>query len=346
MDVQLSVDESAERAPTSQAPLAPERLDGPSLEENAECLIGVSAHVAQLKKFVQAQANRAQPILFVGEPGLRQEQLASATHRLRGLPPDAFYSFSMCAQGSEAIYDRLYGPTGLLETQRAGTIFIEGVADLSNVLQYRLALSIEEQHKRIPAGEPTGWRLIFATEALPKSVAEGAASHHLLTALQSFRFTLKPLRERSEDLPYLAAHLVENLCRRLDKGAHLLTAKTLKLLCAYPWPGNIDELAAVLESAVTHTPPTEISDELLPQRIRYATLETIPEEGIDLFRVVEDYERFLITTALRQAGEVQTKAARLLGLRVQTLNMKLKRWGAQRQQRERNSTAETEISYE
>ncbi len=69
-----------------------------------------------------------------------------------------------------------------------------------------------------------------------------------------------------------------------------------------------------------------IDESLLPDRIRYATLRTIPASGIDLPGVVDDYERSLLETAMRQTGGNQTKAAQLLGLRVQTLNMKLKRY--------------------
>jgi DNA-binding protein Fis len=66
--------------------------------------------------------------------------------------------------------------------------------------------------------------------------------------------------------------------------------------------------------------------------VRYATLKAIPTHGIDLPQMVDGYERGLIETALRQTNGNQTKAAQLLGLRVQTLNMKLKRFAEQNQE--------------
>ena len=87
----------------------------------------------------------------------------------------------------------------------------------------------------------------------------------------------------------------------------------------------MDELEAALESAITATLPQQIDETLLPSRIRYAALKSIPSSGIDLPQMVDDFERGLIETALRQTSNNQTKAAALLGLRVQTLNMKLKR---------------------
>jgi DNA-binding NtrC family response regulator len=98
------------------------------------------------------------------------------------------------------------------------------------------------------------------------------------------------------------------------------------MLSDYPWEGNIDELEAALESAIGATQPQLIDESLLPSRVRYAALKAIPSSGIDLPQMVDDFERGLIDTALRQTNNNQTKAATLLGLRVQTLNMKLKRF--------------------
>jgi DNA-binding NtrC family response regulator len=139
-------------------------------------------------------------------------------------------------------------------------------------------------------------------------------------------FTIKPLRERSEDIPYLARRLAERIAKRLGKGPHEITPGALKMLSDYPWEGNIDELEAALESAICATQPQLIDESLLPSRVRYAALKSIPSSGIDLPKMVDDFERGLIDTALRQTNNNQTRAAAILGLRVQTLNMKLKRF--------------------
>jgi DNA-binding NtrC family response regulator len=97
----------------------------------------------------------------------------------------------------------------------------------------------------------------------------------------------------------------------------------------YQWPENIDELEAALEGAIAALPPPQIDESVLPARIRYARLKSIPPEGVDLPQIVDDFERELIATALKQSGGSQTKASKLLGLRVQTLNMKLKRYADQ-----------------
>jgi len=105
-----------------------------------------------------------------------------------------------------------------------------------------------------------------------------------------------------------------------------IAEEAMRMLVEYVWERNIDELESVIESMLVHAPPPRIDEHLLPDRIRYSSLRTIQPSGIDLPTVVGDYERSLIETALRQTGGNQTKAGRLLGLRVQTLNMKLKRF--------------------
>ena len=147
--------------------------------------------------------------------------------------------------------------------------------------------------------------------------------------LRQFSFTIKPLRERSEDIPYIAKYLVSRIAQKLGKGNHEITAESLAALSGYNWEGNLDELESVLESAISCLPPQQLDEAVLPSRIRYAHLKSIPPDGIDLPQIVDDFERNLIATALDQSGGSQTKASKLLGLRVQTLNMKLKRYADQ-----------------
>jgi DNA-binding NtrC family response regulator len=134
------------------------------------------------------------------------------------------------------------------------------------------------------------------------------------------------LRERSEDIPYIAKHLVARIAQKLNKGAHEITSEALSALTEYKWEGNLDELESALEGSISRLPPRQVDESVLPSRIRYARLKSIPPAGIDLPQIVDDFERDLIAMALWQSGGGQTKASMLLGLRVQTLNIKLKRY--------------------
>jgi DNA-binding NtrC family response regulator len=299
--------------------------------QNYESFIGISTHVTDLKQFVSVQAAQRQPALLIGERGLRQEQIARVLHQASEQWAQPFFAVNAHGLSSEALHKLLFGPRGVIESVPRGTIYLNELASLPLLLQQRFAAYLEEQRWRAHSGKQGNQRLVFATAWNPAEMrAENRLAYGLIELLRSSSFLLKPLRERSEDIPYLVKHLVERIAQRLGKGAHELTPGALKVLVEYPWEQNIDELEAVLESAISCTPPQRVDETLLPPRIRHVTRAAIPERGIDLPQMVESYERSLIETALRQTGGNQTRAAQLLGLRVQTLNMKLKRFGEQK----------------
>ena len=295
--------------------------------EQYDCFIGISPNIAALKEFIAVQAAQQQPVLLIGERGLRQEQVARVLHQASQNWTQPFMSVNAHGLSSEALHTLLFGSRGMIETNQHGTIYINELTSLPPLLQQRFAAHIEEQRWRAHSGRSQGPRLIFATEYDPAGLrAENRIAYGLVELLKSYSFTVKPLRERSEDIPSLARHLVERITRKLGKGQHELTHAALRVLTEYNWAGNIDELEAVLECAIEATPPQQLDETLLPSRLRYATLRAIPDTGVDLPQMVDDYERSLIETALRQTGGNQTKASQMLGLRVQTLNMKLKRF--------------------
>ncbi|MEP7271495.1 MAG: sigma 54-interacting transcriptional regulator [Acidobacteriota bacterium] len=299
-------------------------------EENYECLIGVSPNVSGLKEFIAVQAAHSQPTLVIGDRGLRQESIARALHEASDHSERPFFAVNAHSLSGDALHGLLFGPRGVIETIELGTIYINEFAGLPIMLQQRFAAYLEEQRWRGPAGRFAGQRLIFATEvSAGDRTADNRLAYGLIELLKPNSFTVKPLRERSEDIPYIASHLATKLAKRKNKGACEITPEAMRLLMEYTWDRNIDELESVIEGAIEAVAPQRLDESLLPPRIRHAMLTSIPAEGIHLPEIVDDFERSLIETALRQAGGSQTKASRLLGLRVQTLNMKLKRFSEQ-----------------
>lgn len=295
--------------------------------ENYECFIGVSVNVSDLKKFIGAHASQTHPILLIGERGLRQEQVARALHQASAQWAQPFFAVNAHGLGAEALHNILFGPQGMVETVKQGTIYINELTSLPPILQQRFAVYLEEQRWR---GRESRQRLVFSSEWNPADrKAENRIAYGLVEMLRQLSFNIKPLRERSEDIPYMAKHLVARIAQKLGRGTSEITAEALAALTGYNWEGNIDELEAALESAISCLPPQQVSESVLPSRIRYAHLKSIPPDGIDLPQIVDDFERNLIATALDQSGGSQTKASKLLGLRVQTLNMKLKRYADQ-----------------
>jgi DNA-binding NtrC family response regulator len=292
-----------------------------------ECFIGVSVSIAELKEFISAQAELSQPVFLTGERGLRQEQIARALHQAGERREQPFLAVNARGLSDRALDHLLFGSGGAMEAVKRGAIYINELAGLPALTQQRLAVYAEEKRWRERSGHTAGPRLIFATtDDNAERAAENRLAFSLVEQFRSSSFRLKPLRERTEDIPYLARHLAAQIAIRLGKSPHEITPEAMDMLMVYEWKQNIDELEAALESAIANTPPPRIDEALLPDRVRRATLRAIPPDGVDLPRVVGDYERLIIETALRQTSGNQTKAAQLLGLRVQTLNMKLKRF--------------------
>lgn len=297
-------------------------------DENYECLIGVSPNVEALKEFIATQAGHLLPVLIIAEKGLRPERIARALHEASDHAQRPFFSVNAHSLGEDALHTLLFGPRGVIETIALGTIYVNELAGLPIMLQQRFAAYLEEQRWRGPTGRFANQRLIFATEfSAGDRSSDNRLAYGLIELLKANSFTVKPLRERSEDIPYIANHLAAKVSLKKDKGSCELTPEAMRLLMEYEWDGNVDELEGVIEGAIEAVAPHRVDEGLLPPRIRHAMLKSIPREGIVLPEVVDKFERSLIETALRQSGGSQTRASRLLGLRVQTLNMKLKRFG-------------------
>lgn len=298
--------------------------------DDYECFAGVSQNVSDLKTFIGAQATQTHPVLLIGERGLRQEQVARVLHQASAHWGQPFFAVNAHGLSSDALHGLLFGPQGMIETVKQGTIYINELTSLPLLLQQRFAVYLEEHRWRERSGNGGRQRLIFASEWNPADrTAENRIAFGLVEVLRPHSFTIKPLRERSEDVQYMARHLLARITQKQRKGDHEITFETLHALQEYNWEGNLDELEAVLESSVNSLPPPQIDESVLPSRIRYARLKSLPPDGVDLPEIVDDFERNLIATALSQCGNSQTKASKLLGLRVQTLNMKLKRYADQ-----------------
>ncbi|MBX3278759.1 MAG: sigma-54-dependent Fis family transcriptional regulator [Acidobacteria bacterium] len=302
----------------------------PLSADRYESLLGVSANIAGLREFIAVQSTHTQASLLIGERGLRQEQAARAIHESGSGRRDPFFAVNAHSIGGDSLDSLLFGSHGVIESIRRGTIFVNELTGLPILLQQRFAAYLEERRWHARGGRYDGQRLVFATSFNPaERTAENRVAFGLVELLRPNSYTIKPLRERSEDLPYITSFLLERLARRVGRGNCEITPEAMKLVAEYSWENNLDELESVLEGALRVLPPPRIDEEQLPVRIRHARLRTIPAEGVDLPGIVDDFERQLIETALIQSQGSQTRASRLLGLRVQTLNMKLKRYEEQ-----------------
>jgi DNA-binding NtrC family response regulator len=170
-------------------------------------------------------------------------------------------------------------------------------------------------------------RLLAATNKDPhESVVRGQFREDLLYRLNVITIEMPPLRERLEDIPFLAQHLVIQLAEKHDRPARFLTSGALEVLRAHHWPGNVRELRNSIERAVIICSGEEIErHHLAPypvdQRIKARSEDTV---SLPVGTPIEEVERQMIIRTLQKTSNNKTRAAELLGISLKTLHNKLR----------------------
>jgi two-component system, NtrC family, response regulator PilR len=165
-------------------------------------------------------------------------------------------------------------------------------------------------------------------------VAEGRFREDLFYRLNVIQIRVPPLREHREDIPALLDHFLARFAVEAGRGAVRLAPDARQRLCEYEYPGNVRELANVLERAVTLADGPEIRAADLPPAVARlasaaepATPAVLPEGGIDLQAHLDAIERRLLDQALERSGGVKTAAAHLLRITFRSLRYRLAKFG-------------------
>lgn len=226
------------------------------------------------------------------------------------------------------------GKPGMFELAEGGTLFLDEIAELPLKLQVKLLHVIQEKElTRVGGTKPVklNVRIISATNKhLPELIESGKFREDLFYRLNVVPLSIPPLRSRKEDILPLAAHYL-NIYNKKYSLNKSLSGKLIDTLMAYHWPGNIRELANVIERMVV----TSRSDVLTPEDFPFTphrnsnVIETgnLLENGRALPPLKEATDRLefeLITKAL-QTGKTQAKAAEILGVSLSTFLRKMKR---------------------
>jgi len=211
---------------------------------------------------------------------------------------------------------------GKFEVAHGGSVFLDEIGDMPHGLQAKL-LRVLQDHtfERVGGTRPirADIRVIAATNRdLDTAVKDGRFREDLFYRLNVVRITLPPLRDRKEDLPVLVQHFVTRFVTETKKAIRGVTKEAVDLLVAQAWPGNIRELANVIERAVVLCGGDQIEPEdlALPGAVAPSLSSplAIPVEVGEYRERIKEYKQAIIKAALRQAAGNQTKAAELLGL--------------------------------
>lgn len=305
-----------------------------------------SAAAQRLLADLDLAARTSMPVLLSGETGTGKDLAAKHLHARSGRK-GTFVPINCAAIPDDLIEGELFGYVkgafsgavadydGQLRAAAGGTVYLDEVDDTPITLQVKL-LRVLEDHVVSRLGENTWRQVDFRVVAasnrdLEDLVRKGELGADLYQRLAIVRIELPPLRDRGDDLPELAAHLIGRFYREEPSAPHRVTSITptaLDALRRYRWPGNVRELRNVLYQAlVGKRAGTELLLSDLPTRIlerdptpRIANvldreaLATLIDAGQMNLRVVrDDLEKAALEIALARAGGSATRAARLLG---------------------------------
>jgi len=292
----------------------------------------------EVQRIVARAAKTRSTVLITGETGVGKERVAQAIHAAT-TPPGPWVAVNCGALPAELAESLLFGHAkgaftgadraqlGRVREADGGTLFLDEVGELAPQVQGKVLRVLEERTFERVGGSRTlsaDVRLVAATNRpLERMVEEGSFRSDLFFRLNVFPIELPPLAERRSDVAPLARHLVGRLAERHGVEPPSLTADALELLAEQPWPGNVRQLANVLERAVilAETPRIDAADlrELVAAATggSAATAEGGPEgDGLD--------ERERLRRALVDTGGDKQAAAERLGISYSTLQRKVR----------------------
>jgi two-component system response regulator PilR (NtrC family) len=347
-ELQLVVEKALEhRALLAENRVLRHQVGGPGPDQ----LIGHAPAIEEVRKLVEKVAPARTTVLITGESGTGKEVVARAIHARSGRRETPFVAINCGAIPEGLIESELFGHekgsftgaseqrSGLFEVAGAGTLFLDEVGDLPLPVQVKLLRALQERKIRRVGGSrdiAVAARIVAATNRdLGEEVKAGRFREDLYYRLNVIQLKLPPLRERREDLPEFCRHFVERFAADLGRAPPGLPPETLALLQAWPWPGNLRELANVLERAVTLCDGGQLEPELLPASMRGGAAGPrvadapgeLPPEGLDLQAHLDAIERRVLEQALARAGGVKTEAARLLSMTFRSFRYRLAKFG-------------------
>ena len=312
-------------------------------------LIGKSPKMQRVYELVEKVSQTKANVLISGESGTGKELVAKAVHFNSARKDRSFVTLNCGAIPENLLESELFGhmkgsftgaianKRGLLELAEGGTLFMDEVGELPLPLQVKLLRVIQEREfKRVGGIEDikVDVRIISASnQDLQQKVAHSSFREDLFYRLNVIQIKIPPLRERKEDIPLLVNHFVRKYSAETGKEIEGVSPEALELLLGYNFAGNVRELENMIERSITLETTPMISDRHIRSYLNERmvskgippTLE-IPEEGMDLNKVVEDLEKAFILKALEHTDGVKKKAAEILGMNFRAMRYKLAKY--------------------
>lgn len=312
-------------------------------------LVGKSAVMQRVFETIRMVANTEFTVLITGESGTGKDLTARAIHALSARSEGPYVPVNCPTVPEHILESELFGykkgafthatqnKIGLFQEADKGTLFLDEIGDVSPAIQTKLLRVIQEKEIK-PLGDnrtiSVDVRIISSTnQNLREKIREGTFREDFFYRLNVLPITLPPLRERREDIPLIADHILAKHCRKLSKPLKTLSPKLMELLVERPWEGNVRELENVIIQGILFSGGEEIQPRDIGIERLSGTWDCPEEETLlDLpyrdakERNLQRFNNAYIGRLLAETGGNVTQAARKCGLERQSLQQIMRRY--------------------
>jgi PAS domain S-box-containing protein len=306
-------------------------------------IIGDSETMRNLKRRIPMVAKTDSTVLVTGETGTGKELFAHAIHNISRRKNGPFVRVNCASIPRELLEAELFGyepgaftgarkggMLGKFELADGGTIFLDEISDMPLSMQAELLRVLQEKEIiRVGGVKPTrvNFRVIAATNQDPdKLTRENKFRADLFYRLDVIRIDLPPLRKIKDEIPRLAAFFAKKFGSAIGKSPIKLSPRVLRIFESYEWPGNIRELANVIEQSIASTKDGLIDLENLPPRLFAPSQSSLFSSKASLKDLRAKSEKKIILEALKMADGNKVKTARLLRIHRSGLYQKLRKY--------------------
>ena len=311
--------------------------------DSFEGIVGQSPQMQKIVERIRKAARNKLTVLILGETGTGKDLIAHAIHRQSDRARKPFKSLNCAGLSETLIESELFGHvrgsfTGAVSDRKGyfaatdgGSLFLDEIGDMPLRMQAKL-LRVLELREFTPVGstdvQRVDVRVIAATNAnLQERVSDREFREDLYYRLNQWVISIPPLRERRQDIPLLAHHLLQEANAQHGLQIERFSSEAMALLAKYHWPGNVRELKNVIEAVACEVEQRQIGADDLPEQIR-GSRDIVPVSAGGLVGLtMEEVERLMIERTLQATEGNREAAAKMLNIGTRTLYRKIKEYG-------------------
>jgi len=317
-------------------------------ENNKIPILGISAAMKEIVSTVQKIAKTDISVLITGETGTGKSLIAKTIHNLSSRADKPFISINCASVPENLLESELFGHEkgaftgallarkGLFEAADGGSVFLDEIGSMPLALQAKLLDVLQERSiRRIGSNETKAInvRIISATNAdLNNAINSGLFRRDLYFRIKVAHIHVPPLKEHSEDIPFLARHFLETAGRELNKTDIQLSQDALEFLLHYDFPGNVRELSNAISGAIAITENNVISAQDLALTLTkslFVISSLSPLEKDLQSSSLEEWEKDIIAESIKKNSGNLSKVCSELKIGRTTLWRKMKKYNIQ-----------------